>query len=94
MGLDINYYGGLRKEDDLTKNDEGYYINIKTKQILEYDAEYTSLYINPHFPERCEDIDADVVYSYEEEGRFRAGSYGVIMIGEIGWLKLLAMSQN
>lgn len=73
MGLDINYYENIQEEEDLKYNDDnGEVVDSRTGKIVNED--YFRIFTN-WLPERCEDIDPDIIYSFKEAGRFYAGSY-------------------
>jgi hypothetical protein len=79
MGLDITAYGNLQAVRPATSKDlvEGKY----------YEEKLIYLYTNPEFPEtRYEPLAKDMLYSYEKEHNFRAGSYS----GYNDWRRELA----
>jgi hypothetical protein len=76
MGLDITYYSNLKKLDCVF-NADGEPIGV---------IDYFQAYVNPDFPGRADDIENKAVYSYDESGGFRAGSYS----GYNAWREELA----
>lgn len=68
MGLDINWYRGLR----LANEGEG----LDEDGEPDFENDYFGLYRNDRFPGRADEIVDGGVYQAEEHGDFRAGSYG------------------
>lgn len=74
MGLDITAYENIK----LVKE------NSDREEAWEDDLFYA--FVNPAFPDHCEDLQDSAAYSYEKEFGFRAGSYG----GYSDWRNQLA----
>lgn len=74
MGLDCTAYKNIRQLEESEIDYEEY--KDKDGKVLErYPRNGYIFYINPGFPHAAKDIRADVVYGYEEDFRWRAGSY-------------------
>lgn len=69
MGLDITAYSQLC-ETNLTR----YNYETDDEGDMEHGV-HVQFYINPHFNKHSENVKENVVYLYEQEFNFRAGSY-------------------
>lgn len=79
MGLDITVYTKLRKAAPGEGLDEDGY--------ADEGAGYVTMYVNPDFPGRADEVEHEATYHVEEAFDFAAGSYG----GYNMWREWLAM---
>lgn len=82
MGLDIIAYRKLQKVENPILDEEGYPVNYET----EWKPGPSMEWAEKHFPGRADGVDADSVYTWDDEYCFRAGSYS----GYNMWRDLLA----
>lgn len=66
MGLDISYYTNTKAVPDAERDDDGYPV----------DSGCVLAYVNPDFADHADSIEHEAIYSYDDSGSFRAGSYG------------------
>lgn len=71
MGLDITAYKNLQAVEKPERDENGELVNESTQWEPRYDMEWSE----KHFKGRAEGIDPEVVYAWDEELHFRAGSY-------------------
>lgn len=69
MGLDITAYSNIKRLEGIQFDEDGEPVN--------FDGDYTRLYVNRDFPGRADEVEDGKCYSTEgEHHAFRAGSYG------------------
>lgn len=71
MGLDITAYKNLKVVENPKLDEDGYPENWDT----EWTPGGSMKWSEKHWPGRGEGVEANKVYTFEEEFRFRAGSY-------------------
>ena len=71
MGLDISYYGNIKKIN-CHFNADGEPIDKETGQEIERSVMF---WVAPGFEDRSQDIEIGSAYSYDDAGSFYAGAY-------------------
>lgn len=84
MGLDITAYRKIEKLDCVFDSD-GYPIDPKTGEPLDWQT-YFFACVNPEFPRQADGIKDGNCYKFEEDYKFRAGSF----LGYNHWREQLA----